>query len=282
MDDLKSGEKPTWCPGCGNFNILEAVKTAIIELNLPAEDVLLVSGIGCGSKLPRYVKAYGFEGLHGRALPVATGAKLANQNLHVMVTAGDGDGYGIGGNHYLHIMRRNFDITYIVQNNAVYGLTKGQTSPTSQKGFKSPSTPSGVIEEPVNPVLWGIIGGATYVARGYAFEFKHLSRLIADGIKHKGFSLIDVLQPCHSYNKVNTVEWYKGHLYKLDNVRHDPADREQAMKRAGEMHPKMPIGLFYKANKPAYEDELPQIAEKPLAKQDITNIDLTDMMKRFK
>jgi 2-oxoglutarate ferredoxin oxidoreductase subunit beta len=222
--ELTTKEAPSWCAGCGDFTILSTLKSAIVELGIPQHQTLIVSGIGCGSKTPHYIKAYGFEGLHGRALPVATGAKLANHELNVIVVGGDGDGYGIGGNHLIHSMRRNFDMTYIVQNNEVYGLTKGQYSPTSEKGFKSPSTPNGAIEEPVNPIALALTMGATYVARGYAFDIVHLKKLIVEGSKHKGFALIDVFQPCSTYNKINTMAWYKQRIYKLEDNGHDTSN----------------------------------------------------------
>lgn len=280
--DFSAKENPSWCPGCGDYGILTAVKNAVADLRLPSKNVAIVSGIGCGSKLPHFVRAYGFEGLHGRTLPVASGIRLANSNLTVMAVAGDGDAYGIGLNHLMHTMRRNINLTLIVQNNTVYALTKGQTSPTSEKGFKSPSTPFGAIEEPVNPLLLGIIGGATYVARGFAFDVRHLQELIAGGIRHKGFSIIDVFQPCLIYNRVNTPEWYRERVYRLGESGHDPSDRKQALAKAEEFGDKIPIGLFYKTEKPAYEDGLPQIADVPLVEQDISNIDISPLLKRFR
>src|SRR3989344_2418437 len=235
----------------------------------------------CGSKTPHFIKTYGFEGLHGRAAPVATGIKLANNGLKVIVVGGDGDGYGIGAWHLLHTMRRNLDITYLVQNNAVYGLTKGQYSPTSKKGFKSPSTPAGSLENEVNPMLFGLAMGATYVARGYAYEVKHLQKLIVDGIRHKGFSIIDIFQPCSTYNKIQTISWYKQNLVKMEDIGHDPSDFAEAIKKAT-MTEKLPIGLFYKDEKPTYEDGIPQISAMPLVKQDINNIDIKPLLDKFK
>jgi len=266
---------------CGDFTILSTIKNAIVELGLEQHNTLIVSGIGCGSKTPHFVKTYGFEGLHGRALPIATGAKLANNKLDVIVVAGDGDAYGIGGNHFMHSMRRNLDITLIVQNNAVYGLTKGQTSPTSQKGFVSNSTPYGVLEEPVNPISWAIAAGATYVARGYALDINHLKTLIVNGVRHHGFALIDVFQPCTTYNKMNTAEWYKQRIYKLEESGHKPEDKVAALAKAEEWGDRIPIGLFFKVNKPTYEDGLPQIAQIPLVKQDITNVNIEPLLGKF-
>ena len=281
--ELTTKEAPTWCPGCGDYTILSTIKNAIADLQLPQHETLICSGIGCGSKLPHFVKTYGFEGLHGRGLTVATGAKLANNKLNVIAVSGDGDVYGIGGNHFMHSMRRNFDMTLIVQDNAIYGLTKGQTSPTSQRGFKSNSTPNGVLEEPVNPVTWAIAAGATYVARGYAMDIMHLKKLIADGIKHKGFALIDVIQPCTTYNKVNTPDFYRPRLFKLEESGHDPSDKIKAIHMGEQMWAdKIPIGLFYKTEKPTYEDGLPQIASQPLVQHDIHNVDISALMKKYK
>lgn len=279
---LTTKESPTWCPGCGDFTILSTLKSALVDLNIDTANTLLVSGIGCGSKLPHFVKTYGFEGLHGRSLPVATAARLVNPKLNVIITAGDGDGYGIGGNHYMHAMRRNLDICYIIQDNEVYGLTKGQASPTSEKGFKSPSTPSGVIEIPVNPLTWALVGGATYIARGYALDIVHLKKLIADGIKHKGLAIIDVFQPCATYNKINTPEWYKQRLYKLDDDKtYDPTNKTLAFQKMQEWGDRIPIGLFYKEDKPTYEDHLFQNSDKPVVEHDISNISLEPIFSRF-
>lgn len=279
--ELTTKEAPTWCPGCGDFTILSTIKSAFVELGLPQHQTLVVSGIGCGSKTPHFIRTYGFEGLHGRAIPVATAAKLVNPELSVVVVSGDGDNYGIGGNHFIHAMRRNLNITLIVQNNEVYGLTKGQYSPTSEKGFKSPSTPNGGIEEPVNPIKLALAMGATYVARGYAFDIVHLKKLIVEGVRHKGFSIIDVFQPCSTYNKTNTMAWYKQRLYKLEENGHDATNLQEAWAKADEWGEKIPIGLFFKASKPTYEDGMPQLAIPPV-KHDISNIDIEPLLARFR
>ena len=281
LADLTKKELPTWCLGCGDFNILYAIKMSIIESDLDPDNTLIVTGIGCGSKTNHFIKTYGFEGLHGRTLPVATGAMIANSDLKIIVVAGDGDCYGIGGNHFFHSMRRNLDLTLIVQNNAVYGLTKGQYSPTSVKGFVSSSTPFGAIEEPVNPLAMGLSCGATYIARGYAYEAKHLVNLFVEGIKHRGFSLIDVFQPCSTYNKIQTIPWYQQYLYKLEETDHDPKDHKQAMAKTWEWGDKIPIGLFYKEEKPTYIDAIPH-AQKPLVKEDISNVGIKPFLDRFK
>lgn len=273
MSDLKLfaiEEKPTWCPGCGDFAILAAVKQAFAGLDLYPTDVLLVSGIGCGSKLPYYMKANGYDALHGRALPVATGAKLGNHDLRVVVISGDGDGYGIGGNHFMHVMRRNPDLTHIVENNQVYGLTKGQYSPTSDKGYISSTSPEGSIEVMVNPMAVALAGGATFVGRGFAGDPKHMAQLIMKGMEHKGYALIDVLQPCVTYNKINTYDWYKQRVYKLDDDEgHDPRDYDAAWAKAREWDERIPIGVIYQEDRPTYEAQVEELKTGPLFRQSL-------------
>jgi 2-oxoglutarate/2-oxoacid ferredoxin oxidoreductase subunit beta len=279
LADIQTKEMPTWCPGCGDFNILYTLKNVLVELNMEPENTLIVTGIGCGSKSNHFIKTYGFEGLHGRALPVATGAKIANKDLNFIVVAGDGDTYGIGLNHFIHSMRRNLNITLIVQNNEVYGLTKGQTSPTSPQGFESNSTPSGVLEEPINPLSLAIASGATYVARGFAYDVKGLKELLVDGVRHKGFSLIDIFQPCTTYNRASTIKWYRDHIYTMEN--HDTSNKISAITKSEEDGEKKPIGVFYKADKPTYGDGLPQ-TNTPLVKHDIKNIDVTKLLDSYR
>ncbi|MBI4163572.1 MAG: hypothetical protein HY512_01805 [Candidatus Aenigmarchaeota archaeon] len=267
---------------CGDFTILSTLKMALVDLNVDTANTLIVSGIGCGSKLPHFVKTYGFEGLHGRSLPVATAAKLVNPNLNVIVVTGDGDGYGIGGNHFMHTMRRNLDICYIIEDNEVYGLTKGQASPTSEKGFRSPSTPAGVVEIPVNPLTWALVGGATYIARGYAMDIMHLRKLIVEGIKHKGLAIIDIFQPCTTYNKIQTPEWYKQRIYKLEEDKtYDPTNKVLAFQKMQEWGDKIPIGLLYKEDRPTYEDHVPQNTPIPVVEQDISNVDMSTLFSKF-
>jgi len=243
------------------------------------EETVIVSGIGCSSKMPHFVKTYAFESLHGRSLPVASAIKLANNSLRVIAVSGDGDGYGIGMGHLVHAMRRNFDINYIVTDNQVYGLTTGQTSPTSPKGFKTKSTPFGVIEIPVNPMALAIASGATYAARGFAGDIKHLSSLIAGGLAHKGFSLIDVLQPCVTFNQLGTYQYYQKNCYKLEGTGHNPQDKVAAFTRSQEWgEKKIPIGLFYTEERPTYEDEIPHIQKKPLVKHGISNVNISKLL----
>jgi len=279
VEELNVKEKMQWCPGCGNFGLLTALKGAIAELGLKRHEVVIASGIGCSGKTPHYLGTYGFESLHGRPLPVASGIKLANTGLTVIAEGGDGDGYGIGAQHFVHIMRRNYDLTYIVHDNQLYGLTTGQASPTSLPGMKTKTTPWGVIETPFNPIAYAINGGATYVARGFAGDIPHLKDLIRGAIAHKGFALVDVFQPCVTFNYLNTYPWFQERVYKLEAAGHDPRDRDKAMEKALEDsrsgYKKLPIGLFYEEDRLTYEDQLPQLKDKPLVRHDISDIDIS-------
>ncbi|MBI5788211.1 MAG: 2-oxoacid:ferredoxin oxidoreductase subunit beta [Candidatus Schekmanbacteria bacterium] len=279
LKEIATGNKPTWCPGCGDYGILNAVKIAIAKAGLNLEKTVLVSGIGCSSKLPQYVNTYAFEGIHGRVLPVATGIKLANNSLTVIGIAGDGDAYGIGTCHFIHGMRRNLDLTNIVHDNQIYGLTTGQTSPTSEKGFATKSTPGGVIEWPVNPIALALASGATFIARGFVLELEHLTNLIVKGIRHKGFALIDIFQPCVTFNYLNTYQYYKQRCYKLEDAPgYNPQDKTAAHHKSQEWGERIPIGVFYQEQKGTYEDELPEIKEKPLAEQSITDVNIDRLL----
>jgi 2-oxoglutarate ferredoxin oxidoreductase subunit beta len=253
IKDFKGKVDPDWCPGCGDFGVLSALKQALSELGLYPHEVMVISGIGCSSNIPGYINAYGMHTLHGRALAVATGAQLANHTLKVIATGGDGDGYGIGGNHFVHSMRRNVDLTYIVMDNQIYGLTTGQISPTSVKDMKTKSTPFGSVENPINPIPLAIAAGATYVARGYTGQVKHLVDLIKGGIQHKGFALIDAFSPCVTYNHDNSHEFFKQRTRKLEDMGHDPTDFAAAMKQGYLWGEIIPIGLFWK------RDDLPSL-----------------------
>jgi len=267
VKDLKGKADPDWCPGCGDFGVLAALKQAIVEAGLEPHKVMTISGIGCSSNLPGYLNTYGMHTLHGRALAVATGAQLANHDLKIVVTGGDGDGYGIGGNHFVHAMRRNVDLTYIVMNNQIYGLTTGQASPTTEKGHKTKSTPRGNVELPINPMALALVSGATYIARGFSGENKHLADLIAGGIEHHGFSLVDVFSPCVTYNKINTYPWFKQRVYKLqDDKSYDTADFDAAMRKSFEWGSKIPIGVFYQGEQLTYEDSEPALKKGPLVR----------------
>ncbi len=252
----------TWCPGCGDFAIMRGLKVALAELDIQPHQALVVSGIGCGSKMSDYMTINGYMTLHGRPVPVGTGAALANPDLHVIVIHGDGDCYGIGGNHFIATCRRNPNITHIVENNQIYGLTKGQYSPTSTKGTISSTSPDGAIEPAFNPMAVALASGATFIARGFAGEPKHLAQLIAAGISHSGYALIDVLQPCVTFNKVNTYDFYKQRVYHLEDDFHDPSDRDAAWARAQEWGDRIPIGIFYRGEGlPSYEDQVAQLRD---------------------
>jgi 2-oxoglutarate ferredoxin oxidoreductase subunit beta len=262
-----TGLKPAWCPGCGNFGILAALNKALVELDIEPHRVLLVSGIGQAGKLPHYTRGNVFNSLHGRPVPPAIGAKIVNPELIVIAVSGDGDAYGEGGNHFIHAMRRNHDITYLVHNNQVYGLTKGQASPTSDPGFVTKTTPYGAAP-PLNPIALALASGATFVARGFAGDVDHLVQLIKMGISHRGFALIDILQPCPSFNSKNTYKWYRERVYKL-NYGYDSADKFDAFEKAQEWGDKIPIGIIYKAQQPTFEEQIPALKTGSLLKQTI-------------
>jgi len=246
ITDYKGKVDPDWCPGCGDFGVLASLKSALAELNIPVHQVVTISGIGCSSNLPGYINTYGMHTLHGRALAVATGVKMANHDLYVIITGGDGDGFGIGGNHFIHTMRRNVDLTYVAMDNQIYGLTTGQVSPTSRPGMKTKSTPFGNVEGPINPILLALSAGATYVARGFSGEPKHLTELIKNGIRHTGFSFIDVFSPCVTYNHDNTYPWFRDRVRKLESdSAYDPSDWQAATAKAQIWGDEIPIGLFY-------------------------------------
>jgi len=285
MSDIKlfnTDEKPTWCPGCGDFAILMSIKQALSGLDLEPHEVLMVSGIGCGSKMPYYMRINGYDSLHGRAIPVATGAHLANPELKVVVVTGDGDGYGIGGNHFLHVMRRNPDITHIVENNQVYGLTKGQYSPTSGRGYISSTSPEGAIEVQTNPIALAMAGGATFISRAYAGDPKHMTQIMMKAMQHPGYALVDVLQPCVTYNKINTYDWYKERVYKLDAEEgYDPESYESAWDKAKEWDERIPIGVIYQEQRPTYEEQVPELKNGPLYRQPVQRErEVLDAIKR--
>jgi len=240
-----------WCPGCGNFSILDAVKKALVRMDLAPGRVLFVSGIGQAAKAPHYLNANVFNGLHGRGLPVATGAKIANPELVVITESGDGCIYGEGGNHFLAAVRRNIDLTLIVHNNQVYGLTKGQASPTSMEGLVTKAQPEGVISAPFNPVAVATVMGANFVARGFSGMVDHLSDLLVQAIAHPGFALVDVLQPCVSFNKVNTFGWYKQRVRELEPG-YDPTDFEAAVRTAMIFGETIPIGVISRNTHPTF------------------------------
>jgi 2-oxoglutarate ferredoxin oxidoreductase subunit beta len=239
-----TGQIPAWCPGCGNFNILSAIKQTLAELSIEPWEMLVVSGIGQSGKLPHYIRCHTFNGLHGRTLPVATAAKLVNHFLHVIAVAGDEDCYGEGGNHFLHTIRRNPNISMFVHNNQIYGLTKGQASPTTAQGTRTKIQPYGVLEEPLNPLALAISQDYSFVARDFSGDQDYLKDLMKAAITHKGFALLDILQPCITFNKTNTFKWYLDRVYKLEEG-YDPHNRLKAFERSLEWGDKIPNGIFY-------------------------------------
>jgi 2-oxoglutarate ferredoxin oxidoreductase subunit beta len=266
VKDFKAEVPPDWCPGCGDFGVLNVMQKACAELEIPPHEILVVSGIGCSSNLPGFFRSYGVHSLHGRALPFATGAKLANHALTVLATGGDGDGYGIGLNHFIQAMRRNINVTYIVMNNEIYGLTTGQVSPTSEPGMVTKSTPGGNLENMLNPIALALATGCGYIARGFSGDPKHLLQLYKGGIQYNGFALIDVFSPCVTFNKQNTYQWFREHVYRLEDGGHNPKDFGAAMEKALEWGQKIPIGLFYhNPNKPPPIDaQDPALKDGPL------------------
>lgn len=278
--DFKTAFMPNWCPGCGDFGIWGSLKNALVAKGWGPADFCTVYGIGCHGHMVNFLKSYAVETLHGRPIPVAQGIRLANHKLPVVIVSGDGDTFGEGTNHLVHIARRNVNATMIVHDNQVYGLTTGQTAPTAQKGFKTKSTPSGVLEEAVNPVAIALAAGATFVARGFAGDIPSLTKLILEGFNHQGFAFIDVFQPCVTFNHVNTYAWYREHIYTLGED-HDVTSRAKAFEKALEWGPKVPTGIFYKQEKPTYEDQTPQISTQILVEQPLTSSVLASLMQEL-
>ncbi len=269
---------PTWCPGCGNFIIWQAIKTALTELEIPSHKLMLSYGIGCAGNMANNIKGYAFHSLHGRALPILVGAKLANHKLTAIAVTGDGDAYGEGLNHLIHTARANADITYIVNNNRSYSLTTGQSSPTSGKGYITKTTPWGEVKKPINPIALTLSAGASFVARGFVGDIKQLTELIKKGINHKGFSHIDVLQPCITFNKVNTLEYYKEKVHKIEEEdNYDAKDKLKALEKTEETE-KLPIGVFYEEDRPNYESTFPQLEKEALVEKEIGGIEFKDLI----
>ena len=267
--DFKGKVDPDWCAGCGDFGVLNGLQKACSQLGLRPHEILTVSGIGCSSNFPGYFNAYGMHTLHGRALAVASGVKMANHELTVIATGGDGDGYGIGGNHFVHTARRNVDVTYIVMNNQIYGLTTGQVSPTSSKDMKTKSTPFGSVEMPVNPITSAIMNGATFVARGFSSHGKHLIELMKKAIEHRGFALIDIFSPCVTFNHDNDYPFFKERVKKLEDEGHDPSDWKAACEKAMLWDDTIYTGLFFQKTATRALDELEPVLQEggPMAHQ---------------
>lgn len=266
-----SGYQPTWCPGCGDWAIGVAIKSALVQLNLSPDQLVVVFGIGCSGNMNDFLNAYAIHSLHGRAIPNAIGLKIANHQLPVIAVVGDGDCYGEGGNHLIHAARGNHDITVIVHDNRVYGLTTGQVAPTAQKGYRSKSTPQGIIEEPINPLAMALVNGATFIAQGFAGNTPHLIELIKKAINHRGFSLLNVLQPCVTFNKVNTYQYYREKSYHLDKD-YDLTNFELALKKSLELkEEKFPLGIIYQVKRPTFTEQLAQLKEKTLIERKNVN-----------
>jgi 2-oxoglutarate/2-oxoacid ferredoxin oxidoreductase subunit beta len=278
VKDYLLGET-AWCPGCGNFGIRSALAGALAELELEPHEVLICSGIGQAAKIPHYIKANGFNGLHGRAVSPAIGARIANKNLTVIVESGDGDTYGEGGNHFIHNIRRNPDIAHFVHNNQIYGLTKGQASPTSDQGMKTGVQVSGVILPALNPLSLALVLGAGFVARCYSAEKEHLKETMKAAISFPGYALVDILQPCVSFNKVNTYGWYKERVF-FPEVE-DPEDWAKAMELSRQWGDKIPLGIFYKKPRPTFESLLSVQEDEPLAYMSFDPMDAAKVQDEF-
>lgn len=290
VKEYTTSNKPTWCPGCGNYGMWEALKRALSELDLDFNEYAMVWGIGCHGNGADFTKTQGFHALHGRALPVATALKFAQPDLKVLVESGDGDGYGLGLGHFVHSVRRNIDLTYLAHDNQIYGLTTGQASPTSDRLMPSVSTPKGVLEMPVNPLGLALAEGATFVARGFAGDIPHLTELYKMAIEHKGFALVDVLQPCVTWNKLNTFTWLRERVYKLQDTDWDTGDRTAAfdlsMKAFHDLHCtpdecRVPLGVYYREEGiDTYEQDVTAYGE-PLYRQAEKVRDVSDILARL-
>jgi 2-oxoglutarate/2-oxoacid ferredoxin oxidoreductase subunit beta len=278
-EDYK-GQTPAWCPGCGNYAILKTFQDAMVELGIKPHQFTMVSGIGQAAKFPHYIRCNTFNGLHGRALPIATGIKLANHEMPVIIATGDGDCYGEGGNHFMHGIRRNINIKLFVHDNQIYGLTKGQPSPTSMEGMVTKNQPFGVFSEQLNPMTLAIALDCSFVARGFAGDGAQLKELMKAAITHKGFALLDILQPCVTFNKINTYEWYRQRVYHIE-PEYNPEDRVDAFKGALEWGDRIPTGIIYRNNRPILEERIPVIKDKPLVKQLFNKEQLQATLKEF-
>ncbi|MED4532434.1 2-oxoacid:ferredoxin oxidoreductase subunit beta [Metabacillus fastidiosus] len=271
LKDFRNNVKPNWCPGCGDFSVQAAIQRAAANIGLEPEQLAVISGIGCSGRISGYINSYGFHGIHGRSLPIAQGVKMANKDLTVIASGGDGDGFAIGLGHTIHAIRRNMDITYIVMDNQIYGLTKGQTSPRSDVGFKTKSTPNGSIESALSIMEMALSAGATFVAQSFSTDLKDLTGLIEAGMNHKGFAFINVFSPCVTYNKVNTYEWFKQNLTKLKDVEgYDAENKAVAMKTLME-HNGLVTGLIYQnKEQKSYGEMVDGYSDEALSKIDLS------------
>ena len=277
---FKERETTSWCPGCGNFPLRKALKDSLNEMDLNYEDVVMFTGIGQAAKMPHFLKINGYNGLHGRAIPPAVGMRIANPNIEVIVESGDGCSYGEGGNHFVHNMRRNLDIVHLVHNNQIYGLTKGQASPTSGTDIKTEVQPEGVTAQPLNPLRIALSSGATFVARSFVGDREHLSKMIKKASNHRGYALIDVLQPCVSFNKINTYKWYSDRVARLEN--HDKTDIDSAFHEAGKWGDEIPIGVFYQKERDVFRDHFPWLDnQEVISERKIDPSDMDDLLRDF-
>lgn len=267
---------PTWCPGCGNFGILGSLKQALDELKIPPHQLAFVYDVGCSGNMADFNYGYGFHSLHGRALPVAAGIKLANPEIPVLVIIGDGGCFGEGLAHFISLSRGNHDIVVLSHDNYLYSLTTGQMSPTTKKGTVTPSTPNGSLEETFNPLANALINHATFVARGFAGNIPHLAGILAAAIKHRGFSFVDILQPCVTYNHDLPYSWYRSHIYQLDKTNHDPTNKALALQKSLESD-RLATGIFYTVSQPTYHEQILPPLTTSLAKTHISRIDMTDL-----
>lgn len=277
----ESDRVTAWCPGCGNFPLRKALVSALQELRLAPEQVVMYTGIGQAAKMPHYIRVNGFNGLHGRALPPSLGMRVANPGLKVIVESGDGDTYGEGGNHLLHNIRRNPDLTHLVHDNQIYGLTKGQASPTTGPEQATSVQPNGITAQPFNPIRFALGMRASFVARGFVGEQDHLKELIKTAIEHRGYALVDILQPCISFNKVNTYQWYQQRVYKLAQD-YNPNDYRVAIAKAEEWGERIPLGVIYREERPVFRDYLQQLDDKPLVEKSVQPADLEYLLEDFR
>ncbi|MCO4328310.1 2-oxoacid:ferredoxin oxidoreductase subunit beta [Staphylococcus hyicus] len=268
--DFRNNVKPNWCPGCGDFSVQAAIQKAAANVGLEPEEVAIITGIGCSGRLSGYVNSYGVHSIHGRALPLAQGVKMANKDLTVIASGGDGDGYAIGMGHTIHALRRNMNLTYIVMDNQIYGLTKGQTSPSSAVGFVTKTTPKGNIEQNVAPLELALSSGATFVAQGFSNDIKGLTKMIEDAIQHDGFSFVNVFSPCVTYNKINTYDWFKAHLTSIEEIEgYDVSNKQQAIQTVIE-HESLLKGIVYQDTEThSYESQIEGLSDQPLAHQNL-------------
>lgn len=273
-------QEPAWCPGCGNFALLNALRKTLADLSLAPHQITIVSGIGQAAKLPHYLPCNTFNGLHGRALPVATGIAMVNTEMKVLVTTGDGDCYGEGGNHFIHAVRRNINIKLFVHNNQIYGLTKGQASPTSSEGMQTKTQPFGSLSTQLNPLALAIALDCSFVARGFVGDIPFLQHLMTEAVRHKGFALIDILQPCISFNKVNTFSWFRERIYKLDDS-YSPEDKNLAFQASQEWGKRIPTGIFYRKTYPLITDKIPFLQGRALLKQPVNKVKAKAVLEEF-